>query len=453
MIQYIKKHPLHLFLIPVLFVLKHFFAIVTPLEIAKDDSVLYQSLIVGASLILCSLFPVLIFLCLRLFKFTTIKSAIVASLACSVFYFTSEAFSVFIDPVFEGMIRIRWFLVVFFILLGLFSSMAYRSKRSFMMINEFMNVSAILLTIYVTGTLIYTYGKIRPKRMGYEGKPFELRDANKENVYFFLLDSYTSNKSLSEYFGFDNDRFVQALKSHGFQVSDESYSNYTQTVYSLAATFNPELSINLSPYFGEDMKGLIFNNSVVNSFYKNGYSIHNYSWLDMAYAPRYYTFSREFRPYFVNEILQNTVLRWWFESKDTYETHLKILKEVTQAAANQKDKGCFFYVHLLTPHTPFVMGPDGERRSGIQQSGLTRHQAYVDQVKGVNTLMIKTISEILKSDPNAAIIIQGDHGSRMLSGNLKEKEAHTVFLAFLCRQKNQMPPVNSHQIFKHLIGK
>ena len=65
----------------------------------------------------------------------------------------------------------------------------------------------------------------------------------------------------------------------------------------------------------------------------------------------------------------------------------------------------FVYAHLVAPHPPFVLNPDGSFHSTTDNSGYTNGITYLD--KRVLDLVTKIISE---SRQPPIIIIQGDHG-------------------------------------------
>jgi phosphoglycerol transferase MdoB-like AlkP superfamily enzyme len=109
----------------------------------------------------------------------------------------------------------------------------------------------------------------------------------------------------------------------------------------------------------------------------------------------------------------------------------------------------------MAPHTPLVMDEKGNRLNLLSlTTSLNKKTAYINQVKGVNVWMSKTIDDILKSSPNSIILIQGDHGSRFIQGVDKKKESVSVFLAYLGPGKDSLESINSsNEIFNFLFEK
>ena len=61
---------------------------------------------------------------------------------------------------------------------------------------------------------------------------------NKPNIYYFILDMYSSNSAIKELSGYDNSQFTKRLESMGFTVCYDSESNYYGTQASMASSLN-----------------------------------------------------------------------------------------------------------------------------------------------------------------------------------------------------------------------
>ncbi len=139
-----------------------------------------------------------------------------------------------------------------------------------------------------------------------------------------------------------------------------------------------------------------------------------------------------------------------------------------------QDGNYFIYAHVLSPHAPYVFGPNGEKRIGVDPYTLLdgvstepwKPEMYRDQVIYMNKLALNVIDEILrKSDPQPIIILQGDHSSRAY-GNLQPTEEERMKLLYPILNAYYLPgmdasgtipssitPVNSFRlIFNHYFG-
>ena len=88
------------------------------------------------------------------------------------------------------------------------------------------------------------------------------------DVYYIILDGYTSAATLEHFFDFDNKEFVEFLRDRGFTVLDSAQSNFVHTIDSLTSTVNMELA----PYENAtERKIAFFNNQITKNFKALGY--------------------------------------------------------------------------------------------------------------------------------------------------------------------------------------
>ena len=99
------------------------------------------------------------------------------------------------------------------------------------------------------------------------------------DIYYIIVDGYARQDVLHELYGFDNDEFIDSLRSRGFYVADQSRSNYSQTMLSLASSLNmsyiDDLVEDLDPVSDNRSRlAELFNHSRVRTFLEGkGYSV------------------------------------------------------------------------------------------------------------------------------------------------------------------------------------
>jgi hypothetical protein len=449
MTTHIRNKPLHLFFFPLLFVANHFFSITTTDAIFPAAQTLsLWAMKVAISATACLLLPLLTYFLLSRSVSKT-KSAVFTSILFIPFFFFQD-FLILGNFLLGTEVRIRWFLLLTLLFTAAIGLSVLRSKRKLLMANEALNVLSGLLLAYVLLTLIIFFDKKTPKRLTYDVPLYPLNCTECPDIYFFLLDSYTSNKSLRTYFQFDNKVFTETLHRLGFTVLDEAHSSYNKTIYSLGATLNLDPIDNLDQYYEKDVLKIIENNTVTHSLQQAGYKAHNYSLFDIQDLPRFYSISYEYKM-FTNEIFQNTILRFLLDNTGTYlnlyGVHLDILEQVKRDARSRHRSPRFFYIHILAPHAPYVMNAKGEEIQFLEQK-TSQEDAYIEQVMGLNKLISETLEVVIKQPKQPIIVILGDHGSRMINGPDQQKESHTVFLAHLIPGRKQGVDLDpSHKIF------
>ena len=121
--------------------------------------------------------------------------------------------------------------------------------------------------------------------------------------------------------------------------------------------------------------------------------------------------------------LDRTILQYFFdtEKNDSLNEFIKTSKNL-----NLKNKGYFFFIHAMMPHSPFVFHSNCKLKKGLISS---------DGKYGVNEnykenyeCMLKRVDQftkfIEKNDPDANVIITSDHGSNT---NLLPNIRHSTF--------------------------
>ncbi len=261
------------------------------------------------------------------------------------------------------------------------------------------------------------------------------------DVYYIVLDAYARADVLRQLFGYDNSEFVEALRTRGFYVAPSSASNYLTTKLVLPAVFNLDYLDDLAEQLGpeardqEPLFARVRSNRVVATFRAAGYRIVNVSAGISRYAlgdADEYLDLESARPRlsrFETVLLSMTPAPWlaerFFPSDSPVEKHReRILYGLYALGKVAEDPGPkFVYAHVLSPHNPFVFGPQG-RRPYLDFGLFGRHssarynryiEAYAGQIYFLNQRVLKVVDEILeRSERSPVIVIQGDHGLRLL---------------------------------------
>ncbi len=448
----IGKRPLHLLFFPLLFVLNHFFTIVTPRNVFHINIFGYWVVNFVAAIIVCLAISWGIYW-VFLLKFNKIKSALFSIIFAFPFFFFQDLF-LFFEKLSSVGLRARWILPIFLILLTGIIIRLIKTEKRLLSVNQYLNLTSLFLVIYTACAVLLNYLGNPPKALMDKSVQRNFNCNDQPDVFFFLLDSYTSNKSLQDFFHFDNSLFTHELKARDFAVADQAISSYSRTSYSLSAILNFDQVKNLDQYsaIGYSLK----ESSVINSFKKANYKIHNYSLFDIADQPAYYHIGPSYTLGFLNGIIESSILNMAFYDirlkLSMYNTHVEVLSKICNEAKKKDLRPRFFYGHILSPHPPFVIDNKGQRITFFNQPNYSANEsAYTNQIQGLNQMMIKSVEEIIKSSPNAIIIIMGDHGYRYLKSPAKEREAYTVFLAYRGPHKEGINSLTkSNGIFKLL---
>lgn len=342
----------------------------------------------------------------------------------------------------------------------------------------FLGVIALLLPIFTIGAsfLPGDWETLRADRLGQD----EVLNAVDQmpDVYYIILDGYGRKDVLEELYDFDNSEFLIALQDKGFYIADQSLSNYNTTQLSLASSLNLDYLQSITEAEGNDLNTrtaveMIWENTVRRHLEQLGYETVAFEsgrpWSSVDNADHYL---EAWEDQTVSALMPKTTILNEFETMLIYSTSLSLLVDSTQifsaleksqsAIANEEHRiriiysmqkiqeiphwqgSYFIFLHLISPHPPFLFGASGERidhdrrftfRDGshFKEIGSREEyiEGYVEQLQYINTLVLNAVDNILdESSTPPIIIIQGDHGpgayldwQSMEDSNLKERHA------------------------------
>jgi len=358
--------------------------------------------------------------------------------------------------------------------LSLFILIIYVStkyKRSLLKISQYLNVLLIALIIYQ----LYAIFSQDTKRITLANKIeiIEYRQQYLNNkppdIYYIILDAYTSNQSLKDYWDYDNYELTDFLSKKGFCITTDSKSNYNFTEYSLCSSLNMSYLDNIPKKRIVDfarmknLKQLLKDSQVTKILLKNGYQVINYSSFDLPETTRFYDdFFWTKKSLIAGTAFEMVLKRMGVKVDDgkntanflTFKTiNPGILNKLKSRDSNHK-KPDFVYAHLMMPHEPYLFDEFGGIHENDSAFIRPLKDKYLGQLKYLNKLVINTITAIFNNNQltHPIIIIGGDHGYRYLSGQDKMKESMTIFNAYYFPDQdyskiyNSISPVNTFRV-------
>lgn len=258
--------------------------------------------------------------------------------------------------------------------------------------------------------------------------------ASKPDIYYLIFDRYAGVHTLKNYYNFDNQPFLNTLRDQGFYVTEDSYTNYPKTTFSLSSSLNIDY---LQALIDEDdpslsdattIATLLSNNKVGQTLQKLGYTYYHLgNWYEltdtMAIAdvnvqpdqsdfPRYDTFTdmilestyypliQAYLPFTQSPQDSKIRHRLWSE----FQHH-----QINQLIPNQSPK--FVVMHMLLPHNPFVYDANCKPLNPPLDRWDASPQDYTNQLQCANQVITDITSHILQTAASSSIIIvQSDEG-------------------------------------------
>ena len=240
----------------------------------------------------------------------------------------------------------------------------------------------------------------------------------KKNVFFILLDSYTSPEGL-RVLGSDQKPFLKQLRGKGFRVYDSFYTNFQTTRYAMPAYFNMSLKnedrllyetswpVRSRMIAGESQVYKIFRNNgyKMNMLLPNRYLMRNqFCSLDLCTPPlEWFSYlglgllrNVTFPNFLVDTTPKNTV--------PNQESFINILERIM----DDKDERQFTYLHFYLPNhvSEFLYGVCEEKKQAL---------GYFHRLKKTNRLVLEVLKMIEGADPHAMIIFASDHGPTLFN--------------------------------------
>jgi len=269
----------------------------------------------------------------------------------------------------------------------------------------------------------------------------------KRDIYYLVMDSYTSSGSLKKYWNYDNKELVDFLIAKGFFIAEKSKCNYNSTPFSILSILSMSY-LNINNY-EEGQKvhiskvfEMIRQSNVVRTLSDNGYAIANLSLFDLMDTRAYYA-----DPYYHKiSLFDRSVFHLAAEKlgisserklfKNLSKVNYKIIDQVPSTKKNINPLFC--YAHPMMPHELFFFDELGNKMPDeYALNSDDKEKKYLKQLKYTNKLLMDAVETILgNSKIQPVIIIQGDHGFRYLdkidyTNSLKNQKQYSTRIFFL----------------------
>lgn len=298
------------------------------------------------------------------------------------------------------------------------------------------------------------------------------------DFYYIILDGYGRNDVLTELYSYDNQPFLDALIAEGFNVSDDSLSNYKQTDLSLASLLNMDYINWIGDEIGKENNDygplyLFFDyNRTSEQLRRIGYRINVFSSgfknIESETADLALRSKSTLNSFEIMVIGTTPISVFWDE--ELYAMHRERIQYNLHnlAEAGNQDGPDFIFAHIPAPHPPFVFDSQGNSitpdrsfttidASDFMAVGSVEEYrtGYINQLVFINQELLGAIKEILETSRTPPIIIiQSDHGpgsqfNHQILENSNLSERYPILYAYSlpCSHGNVIPnditPVNS----------
>jgi len=285
-------------------------------------------------------------------------------------------------------------------------------------------VLAVLLLVYPSVEIVLHSLEPSGDVVDIDSRALDVEPAVTPNIYWIVTDGYTGPSVMVQDYGYQAERaFVAKLEQHGFQVSDHALAAYPMTHLSMSSTlamdYLAESGDDISdprPFY-ETVQG---NNALVATLHTWGYKFALYP--GGLYAA---TQCSGLEDVCLNDVsldsddwalLSMTPIARLIEGPRTAQRHADLsnpLSILSSLSDHPTPPPRFVVAHLLDPHPPYYRTGDDCRVRNVSfniGAPWEPDDEYVTAVRCLNELLESMIERVIDADPQAVIVIQGDHG-------------------------------------------
>lgn len=410
-----------------------------------------------------------------------------------------------------------WVLILFYVVLvALWSVWVIRGLADPLPLTQYLNIVSLILVIfplYSITTSRYTrlsaadlYPQAREvlwQQAGVSQQAMPVSQAQPlPDIYYLVLDAYTRADILDELYDYDNEPFLDFLRQRGFYVAEASRANYVETELSIASSLNLSHLTGLADFFAaqgvtrwdakDACNDLIQHNRLAELLRRQGYTFVVFDsgvGATQIFSADEFVASPDIRQVnsgqlaFEMLLLDTSLGKVYldlagerFSALQTlFTSHRQRIRYTLDHLPDYagREGSYFVFAHVISPHTPFVFGPNGEElpmedpytlldaHPGQEQNVAL----YRGQVQYLNSLLQETIERILQqSETPPIIILQGDHSSRAYKEKNPSPELHgklifPILNAYRVPERVQaglypaISPVNSFRVLlRELFG-
>ncbi len=290
------------------------------------------------------------------------------------------------------------------------------------------------------------------------------------NIYFILCDAYAGREVLSRYYQFDNNAFYENLQKLGFNAQDGKVTyrpvngfptlkalNYFTNLGQLKVTELSPLQLHFT------LKGSCLFAALKHCNYGAWGTNTRFAFLQnlglKPMGPKHFYTALQL---VYCCLRQNNCLEAWLKrclNSQLYRQELAVFAYLQNEFVPSTTGKNFYYFHIDCPHAPFVFDERGgfnddqvvkiwgENEVGPSAYSRETYRAnYVRQLQTLNRQLLALMVSLIEKDPQATIILQGDHGTFMT--NDQDENAAFMFAVRLSLPANHVHPAN---FFKEFI--
>lgn len=365
-----------------------------------------------------------ILLLLTYFLFKNITKAIFCSNIILFLLLNFKSIEDFLNNMYSGFYYWHVVIIIIFIIISLIIFLIQYNFK------ELKNMNKILTLIFAF-LIIFNFATSLPKIIKMNNlydthqdnvtviSKVENNSINKPNFYFLIFDEYGGPENLSYFMQYDNRDFYNNLEKNNVNVSYTSRNKDISTIAVIVDLVNFEFISNSSITTHESML-LRHNAKLVQLFKEHGYKFNKITndavgkGFEIDYSSADSNIESTTETAYGMIINATIFYPLNFNISDNYVDNLKSRLNYMYDSIKLEDGGVFTFGHFNLPHLPFVFDEYGNINPNYLYRDIENSETYLKQLKYTSKIIEKYISLIKEKDPKAIVLIQSDHGCRLV---------------------------------------
>jgi len=364
----------------------------------------------------------------RLISFSLVLTAVILYISLDFEYFFVSAISI---SYLTGLVlKAEWILLLSIVFIASILYFIVRYRLSIVFLLVFLISSTLLSAVEIFSFALKAHdSSVQISSQDLPRSPLGLNgsDSIERNAYLIISDGHASSKVLLDEYSYDSSEFENTLKAANFRLLN-SHANYLMTYLAVQALFAVNYPVKEGVGLYSDRRSFYPSSLRAKeppqliSYLKaidydvwlsaNAWSGCSEIYLNCINSTAY----NQFFASETNVFLQKTVFLRLLEklgvfsrtNREKYDAITPFLEELPRILKSS-GKPKFFIVHHFPPHPPHFFNERCEEQSSMS-SGWAAPEDYIKSIRCVNSMLKEVIEEIEKSDPDAIVVIQSDHG-------------------------------------------
>lgn len=357
-------------------------------------------------------------------------------------------------------------LSLFLILLLLFWTRLFRGKSMI----KFMRFSCLVFSVlslflfFKVSTVEFVnrggLEEYRKKDNNFRLLPLEPKE---KKIIHVLFDGFTGFSGMEKYWDYSNEPLAKALEEKNFIVFRDARSEFDNTLSSMTSVFNMKPDKPFPKFLNSVTHERVLRKENLNKafiptyFKENGYTIENLSFFQIKEEKEFYKYHLlQEKVHFIRFLFDISLPGNIFKTVKTDGTHL-VNNDILDIL-NKKNfsNNSWTYAHLMLPHEPYNFLRDGTLKPN--RTDRPKEELYLDQYIYTSTMIQDLADKMIENNPNAIIVFQSDHGSRLFQKDpSKDNEKFHTLLAIRFGNEiidqNSLDRFNATNTYRFILNK